>query len=101
MDLGEGLREPASLGPFFFPHYIHHFGSPKPSASIQLTTIQPKNLTKIIKTFTIVIVLYIYIYKKLFYHQRTKKSYVIGETKTNFFTTIVNWYKYQLTIASC
>ena len=39
--------------------------------------------------------------KNLFYHQRTKKSYVIGEAKAKFFATIVNWYKYQSTIASC
>ena len=39
--------------------------------------------------------------KKLFYHQRTKKSYVIGEAKTKFFATTVNWYKYQLIVASC
>ena len=41
--------------------------------------------------------------KKLFYHQRTKKSCVIEETKTKtkFFATTVNWYKYQLTIKSC
>ena len=34
--------------------------------------------------------------KKLFYHQRTKKSCVIGEAKAKFVATIVNWYKYQL-----
>ena len=28
--------------------------------------------------------------KKLFYHQRTKKSCVIGEVKANFFATTVN-----------
>ena len=39
--------------------------------------------------------------KKLFYHQRTKNSCVIRETKTKFFATTVNWYKYQLTVASC
>ena len=39
--------------------------------------------------------------KKLFYNQRTKKSYVIGEAKTKFFATTVNWYKYQLIVASC
>ena len=38
--------------------------------------------------------------KKQFYHQRTKKSCVIGEAKTKFFATIVNWYKYQLTVTS-
>ena len=31
--------------------------------------------------------------KKQFYHQRTKKSCVIGEVKAKFFATIVNWYK--------
>ena len=35
--------------------------------------------------------------KKLFYHQRTKKSCVIGEGKAKFFSTTLNWYKYQLT----
>ena len=39
--------------------------------------------------------------KKLFYNQRTKKSCVIGETKAKFFSTILNWYKYQLTVAIC
>ena len=39
--------------------------------------------------------------KKLFYNQRTNKTCVIGETKAKFFATIVNWYKYQLTVASC
>ena len=38
--------------------------------------------------------------RKLFYHQRTKKSCVIGQAKTKFFATIVNWYKYQLTVAN-
>ena len=39
--------------------------------------------------------------KKLFYHQITKKSYVIREAKAKFFATIVNKYKYQLIVASC
>ena len=39
--------------------------------------------------------------KKLFFHQRTKKSYVIRKVKVKFFATTVNWYKYQLTITSC
>ena len=39
--------------------------------------------------------------KNLFYHQRTKKSGVIGEIKTKFFATTINWYKYQFTVASC
>ena len=34
-------------------------------------------------------------------HQRTKKLCVIGETEVKFFATTINWYKYQLTIASC
>ena len=38
--------------------------------------------------------------EKPFYYQRTKKSCVIGKVKTKFFATIVNWYKYQLTVAS-
>ena len=37
--------------------------------------------------------------KKLFYHKK-KKPCVIGEVKTKFFTTIVNQYKYQLTVVS-
>ena len=36
--------------------------------------------------------------KKLFYHQRTKNSCIIGEAENKFFAIIVNWYKYQLTI---
>ena len=28
--------------------------------------------------------------KKLFYHQKTKKSFVIGEAKAKFFAIIVN-----------
>ena len=31
----------------------------------------------------------------------TKKLCVIGETKAKLFVTTVNWYKYQLAIASC
>ena len=54
---------------------------------IQIVTIKPKNLTKIIIIFTIVIVFW---HKKLLYHQKTKKSFVIGEVQVKFFTTIVN-----------
>ena len=70
---------------------------------IKIATIQPKNLTKIIKIFTIVIVFQQQKKKKkkLFYHQITKKSYVIEEAKAKFFTTTVNWYKYQLTVVCC
>ena len=39
--------------------------------------------------------------KNYFTTKKTKKSCVIGEIKTKFFTTTVNWYKYQLTVASC
>ena len=53
--------------------------------------------------------IYIYIYinnnkktkKKKTYYQRTKKPCAIREAKTKFFTTIVNQYKYQLTVESC
>ena len=38
---------------------------------------------------------------KLFYYQRTKKLCVIGEDKAKFFAIKINWYKYQLTVASC
>ena len=37
--------------------------------------------------------------KKKIYHQRTKKSCVIGEAKAKCFAAIVNGYKYQLTVA--
>ena len=39
--------------------------------------------------------------KRLFYHQRIKKSCVIGEVKVKvkIFVTTVNQYKYQLTVA--
>ena len=39
--------------------------------------------------------------KKLFYHQRTKKLCVIKKVKAKFFASTVNWYNYQLTVASC
>ena len=59
-DLGRG---PRGLRPtwfhFFFTNYIHNFCScsrSKTLGSLQLTAIQPKNLTKIIKTFTMLIV---------------------------------------------
>ena len=45
--------------------------------------------------------IYIYIYIYIFYHQKAKKTCVIREVKTKFFITIVNWYKYQLIVASC
>ena len=38
--------------------------------------------------------------KNLFYHQRIKKSCIIGEVKTKFFAITVNWYKYQLNVVS-
>ena len=34
--------------------------------------------------------IYIYIYIYIFYHQRTKISCVIGETKAKIFATIIN-----------
>ena len=39
--------------------------------------------------------------KRLFYHQRIKKSCVIGEVKVKvkIFATTINQYKYQLTVA--
>ena len=39
--------------------------------------------------------------KKLFYYQRIKKLCVIREDKAKFFANTINWYKYQLTVASC
>ena len=92
---------------FFFLvilYFIFVVGSPFSPINIailtQIATIKPKNLTKTIKIFTMVIVIkniYVYIY---IYHQRTKKSCVIGEVKVKFFAIIVNWYKYQLAVAS-
>ena len=38
--------------------------------------------------------------KKLFYHQRIRKSCIIGKVKTKFFATTINQYKNQLTVAS-
>ena len=79
-----------NLWPPFFPIIL--------TSLTQIEIIQPKILTKIIKTFTMVIV---FQQKKIFYDQKTKKSCVIGEAKTKFFATTVNWYKYQLTVVSC
>ena len=39
--------------------------------------------------------------KNNFTTKKPKKPCVIGEVKTNFFATTVNWYKYQFVIASC
>ena len=39
--------------------------------------------------------------KKTILPLKNQKSYVIGEAKTKFFATTVNWYKYQLTVANC
>ena len=39
--------------------------------------------------------------KNYFTTKEQKKSCVIGETKTKFFATTVNQYKYQLTLANC
>ena len=112
MDLGGSPRE---LGPprsncFLVIIYFNFFRwapfqNPKPSFSlvsltsfIEIAAIQLKNLIKIIKTFIKVIVFQQKI--KPFYHQRTKKSCVIGRAKSKFFVITINWYKYLLTIAS-
>ena len=111
-----GVKGPGPGPNFFFFSFIYFifvvgpFKTLSPIFSIslasftQITTIQSKNLTKTIKTFTMLIIfqpkkIYIYIY--IFYHQRTKKSCVIGEVKDKCFTIIVNQYKDQLTLASC
>ena len=39
--------------------------------------------------------------KNYFTNKEQKKSCVIGEAKIKFFVTTLNWYKYQLTTASC
>ena len=68
MDLGGGLGPPSSILFIFYVLYISFLGGPPfktlgpPSPPIrlasltQLATIQPKNLTKTIKTFAMVIV---------------------------------------------
>ena len=33
--------------------------------------------------------------------EEQKNTCVIGKVKAKFFTTTVNWYKYQLTVISC
>ena len=75
------------------------FSSISLASFIQITTIQPNNLTKTIKIFTMVIVFqqntYIYIYIYILPPRNQKKSCVIGETKTKFFATTVNWYQYS------
>ena len=107
--------EPESpLGPIFFflSYYIFYFVVGLPYKTLKLSfssislvnvikiaTIQPKNLTKTKNIHNGDCILAKK--KKLFYHQRTKKSYVIGEAKAKFFVTTVNWYKYQLTVTSC
>ena len=82
------------LGPVYIYIYIYIYISL--ASFTQIAIIQSKNLTKIIKTLTMAIVfeqikiysIYIYIY--IFYHQRTKISCVIGETKAKIFATIIN-----------
>ena len=34
--------------------------------------------------------------KNYFPTKKNKKSFVIGETKTKFFATTLNWYKYNI-----
>ena len=72
---------------FFFTNYIHNFCScsrSKTLGSFQLTAIQPKNLTKIIKTFTMVIVFQPK-KKKLFYPKEPKNHVLLEKLKLNFF----------------
>ena len=75
------------------------FSSISLASFIQITTIQPNNLTKSIKIFTMVILFqqntYIYIYIYFLPPRNQKKSCVIGETKTKLFATTVNWYQYS------
>ena len=57
------------------------------------------------KFFFLVILNFIFVVAPLlpnyFTTKEQKKSCVIGEIKANFFATIVNWYKYHLTVVSC
>ena len=39
--------------------------------------------------------------KKKFTSKEPKKSCVIIEVKAKFVSTTIDWYKYQLTVASC
>ena len=95
---------------FFFSYYIFNFCSrvplPKPYALFssislvsltQIAIIQLKNNKNIHNGDCILATKK---KKKLFYYERTKKSCVIGEVKSKLFATTVNWYKYQLTVAS-
>ena len=75
------------------------FSSISLASLIQIATIQPNNLTKTIKIFTMVIVfqqkkiIYIYIYIQIYITTEVpKKSCVIGKTKTKLFATIANQY---------
>ena len=86
---------------FFLSYYIFYFVVGLPYKTLKLSfssislvnvikiaTIQPKNLTKTKNIHNGDCILAKK--KKLFYHQRTKKSYVIGEAKPKFFVTTVN-----------
>ena len=103
MDPGGGPRGPGPpLGPiFFFSYNIFHFCSQAPFSTISLTsltqiaTIQPKNVIKTIKIFTMVI---LFQPKKNYFTTKEQKNHVLLENKSKFFATTVNWYKYQLTI---
>ena len=39
--------------------------------------------------------------KKTILSPMNQKTCVIGETKAKIFATTLNWYKYQLAVASC
>ena len=125
-DLGGGKGTRPSLGPIYFYFYflrrkvqfiylfiviiyfifvigpssktLSPFFSITLASLTQITTIQPENLIKTIKSSTMVIV---FLKKKNPNYFTTKKLCVIGETKAKLFVTTVNWYKYQLVIASC
>ena len=87
---------------FIFTNYIHHFCicphsktlGPTPTSNYPIKKLNKKN--KNIHNVDCMLVK-----KNYFITKEPKKQCVIGEIKTKFFATTVNWYKFQLTVASC
>ena len=113
MDLGGGPKEPPPPPPWVqifnflvIIYFIFVIGLPfqnlRPPFSLisltnltQIATIQPKNNKNIHNSYCILAK------KNYFTTKEPKKSCVIGEVKAKFFAITINWYKYQLTTASC
>ena len=106
----QGGPDPPRSKKFFFLvilYFIFVVRSPFSPISlaslIQIATIQPKtfNIYICVCVCVCVFTMVIIFQQKTILPPTNKKSCVIGEAKTHFFTTTVNWYKYQLTITSC